>query len=323
MTHKELLEKAPQYNVSVVAFTDHDCLPSKEVISYLRNFKSDRVKWISGIEISASLPPESGGGQDSGLHIIGLFVDPTNSDLAEHCIRAKEARLARMKHIVGALVSLGFDITEAECLNASKGEVVAKPHIVEALTAKPKNMTRMHELIRKVAHDAENDADLKKRYDDMMQSAEYQYPYQMFLSKDALIPGIYTEDKYWISLDDTVRIIRGAGGVASLAHYFTIKKKLSLEVLDLLLSQNRLDGLETIFGLWNYGTEKWAETEKDATDCARLVSTHGKVCTGGVDLHYEDDFVKFNELTDFSKQTYDLVEHVVSLTRVSTRWSSL
>jgi predicted metal-dependent phosphoesterase TrpH len=323
MTHKEVLEKAYQYNLGVVAFTDHDCLPTEEAWKYLQEHKDGPVRWICGIEISAALPPEAGGTQDSGLHILGLFVDPHDAGLREHCVKAKQARIERMEHIVGGLQRLGFVITAEDCVAASGGEVVAKPHIVTALKAKAENLVLLDKLVEQAGKDAEHNVEIKKKYDEMMKNAEYQRPYSMFLSSDAILPGIYAEDKYAISLDDTVKLIRNAGGVAVMAHYFTIKKKISLELLEKLLAEKRLDGLETVFGLWNIGTEKWAETEELANLCAQLATKHGAAQTGGVDLHYEDDFVKFVENAEYSEKTIGMTQELIDATGVAKKWSAL
>ncbi len=100
LTHLELLDACQKYNVGIVAFTDHDSLPNKKTLKLLNENRNHPIKWIIGIEVSSGLPRELGGKVHSGLHIVGLFVNPTNKDLLEYCKLAQEARITRMQRMV-------------------------------------------------------------------------------------------------------------------------------------------------------------------------------------------------------------------------------
>ena len=131
-TYLEVLEAARRNKVGLVAFTDHDTLPSAADLKILRDYDGP-VKWMVGCEISSGLPIELGGGVTSSLHILGLFTDPTNKALLDHCVKAVAARIERMERIVTNLKSLGFNISVEDCMAASGGETVGRPHIVRAL----------------------------------------------------------------------------------------------------------------------------------------------------------------------------------------------
>ncbi len=138
MTHRELFDLAESLGISVLAFTDHDAVPTPEIMAEIETLRDRKTKWVVGIEITADLPkelrPETG-----SMHIIGLFIDPTNAALAEHCRLAQEARIKRMNQIVSKLQTLGFKISANDCLEMSGGESVGRPHIVQALSKYPEN----------------------------------------------------------------------------------------------------------------------------------------------------------------------------------------
>src|SRR3989344_8721321 len=137
-TYQSLLDTVLQYGISTVAFTDHDYLPDEKTVKELKHLNHP-VKWLIGIELSAGLPKELGGGVD-GPHMLGLFVDPANKKLLEHCKKSQEERITRMKIVVKNLKSLGFDITKEDCLKEAKGGSVVQPHIVAALKSKRRNL---------------------------------------------------------------------------------------------------------------------------------------------------------------------------------------
>ena len=87
LTHRGILDKCKDYNIGVVAFTDHDILMTDETVNDLKKL-NHQVKFISGIEFSVTGTPEVKGGVEL-FHIIGLFVDHKNNALRKYCIDAK------------------------------------------------------------------------------------------------------------------------------------------------------------------------------------------------------------------------------------------
>jgi len=104
-----MLANAEKNGFGVIAFTDHDILPSKEKLAELKSYKGP-VKWFIGCEITSGLPKELGGGPASMFHILGLFVDPLNKELLAHSKKALAARAERMERIVENLRGIGFKI---------------------------------------------------------------------------------------------------------------------------------------------------------------------------------------------------------------------
>ena len=85
-----------------------------------------------------------------------------------------------------------------------------------------------------MAKDAENDPELKDKYEKMIERGEGQYPYVLFLDSAAYIPNVYVDYLYYTDLDETVRLIHNAGGVAILAHWSFSKSRVDEKVIEKL-----------------------------------------------------------------------------------------
>jgi predicted metal-dependent phosphoesterase TrpH len=317
LTHAEVLDQCKKNKIGVVAFTDHDSLPSNKVVKSLRNNKKCETRWVIGIEIS------SGGPKDFPIkfspHIVGLFIDPFNKELVKHCKLAQEARVERMGEIVKHLRDLSFEISEKECLDVSGGEIVARPHIVKALKMKRTNMIVIEKLRLKMKKEAEKDRKIKEQYDTMMERGEDQYPYVLFLSDDSFIKGMYVDYKYRVDLDKSVELIRNAGGVALFAHWFTEMNKFGEKDLDKLLKENRLDGIETVYGFDALTREEW---ERQRKILERLLNRYNKVAGGGADAHNVEHFEWMGNNDWYSKHTVGMAEKIIEQTNIDTTWSS-
>ena len=90
LTVQETVKFCEENNVGAVAFTDHDSVLKESDIKYLKSYKGP-VRWVSGIEISVGEIPEIDK-KLSLLHMVGLFVDPTNEELIKFCKRAQDSR---------------------------------------------------------------------------------------------------------------------------------------------------------------------------------------------------------------------------------------
>ncbi|MDB5179243.1 MAG: hypothetical protein JWN01_1186, partial [Patescibacteria group bacterium] len=230
-SYAEVLETAARTGFGVVAFTDHDMLPSEKDLAWLRAYEGP-VKWLLGCEITSGLPKELGGGAASMFHILGLFTDPTNQALREHCVRALAARTERMERIVANLKGLGFTISVDDCLQASGGESVGRPHIVRALNSHAENATVLAGIKADMAKDAVSSMEVAHKYMRMAQRDASDEPYALFLSDAAYLPGIYVDYLYSLDMDAGVKLIREAGGQAILAHWPTIKRKINAEMVE-------------------------------------------------------------------------------------------
>lgn len=301
LSHRELFEFAESLRVSILAFTDHDAVPSPAVIAELETLRGYDTKWIVGIELTTDLPHELAP-SSAAVHLIGLFIDPQNKALLEHCERAQKSRIKRMRQIVEGLQRLGFIITAEDCLAASGGESVGRPHIVEALKKRTENNAVIEKLRLEMKAVAEHDPEIRERYDYMRQRGEQQYPYLLFLSDEAF-RSVYFGYDYMPDLDLGVSLIRGAGGVAILAHYGTLRHKVPMDIIEKLLREKRLDGIETVYGFCEYeiGAKETLDAERQTL--RDLAKKYGSVVSGGADTHKREDLEIYAENGWYSSES--------------------
>jgi predicted metal-dependent phosphoesterase TrpH len=282
----ELLRLGEQFGYSVMALTDHDVVPSAADLEKLRSY-TGRVKWLSGIEISSGLPTELGGGVVSMFHIIGLFVDPTNQALVDHCRQAQEARLERTQRIVANLRSIGFQISVEDVLADAGGEAVGRRNIARALARTERYALVMERLKHQMADEAKEDPEVAMQYMRMLEHPENDHPFWLFLSEDSYLDDIYVDYLYSVDMDTSVKLIRDAGGVAMLAHWPTVERQISLELLEDLLKTKRLDGIEL--------RSAFEDDEQDMIEAKlrEMAERTGAAMTYGTDAHTERDIENF------------------------------
>ncbi|MCI3921516.1 PHP domain-containing protein [Paenibacillus sp. TRM 82003] len=133
LTPAELVALARDAGLSGVAITDHDTVAGVE--EALEAGAALGVDVIPGVEISAT-------GQDEDIHVLGLWVDPSNPRFLERLERNRDVRKSRNVAMIEALRGLGFDVTleeaEAIALERRGGDdrSVSRPHIAELLLRK-------------------------------------------------------------------------------------------------------------------------------------------------------------------------------------------
>lgn len=313
----EVLRLAEQNRIGTIAFTDHDSVPSASVVQKLNKYSGD-VDWIFGIEISSG--PSEKTEVKTSQHVVGLFIDPFNKELRDHCKKAQEARIDRMEKTVKNLRGIGFDISADECLEASGGETITRPHIVKALKSKDVNLQRIEELRREMQKASENDSEVKKKFDEMMKRGEDQYPYVLFLSSDAFIPDVYVGYSYKTSMERSSELIRNAGGVAVLAHWFTYMHKVTEDTLDHYLANNVLDGFETVYGLDAISKDELTSQQKVLR---KIIDRYGKLESGGADAHKLEHFVDFGKTEWYAMQTVGLAEKILQNSDADAKNSSM
>jgi hypothetical protein len=321
LTHRELFDLAESLEVSVLAFTDHDAVPSVETMTELESLRGRDTRWVIGTELTCDLPRELAP-NSAGVHLIGLFVDPRNEALLKHCERAQASRITRMRKIVEGLQGLGFIITAEDCLAASGGESVGRPHIVEALKRRTENNTVMEKIRTEMREAGEHDPSIKESYAYMMQKGEHQYPYTLLLSPDSF-RSTYFENDYMPDLDEAVALVRGAGGIAVIAHYYTVRTKLPLEILEKLLAEKRLDGVEVVYGMRGYGTTEEDAIEKERATLRGMAQRHGAIIAGGSDAHTKEDLAFYVDNDWFSGETTGFTANILVTGKVAKQFSSL
>jgi predicted metal-dependent phosphoesterase TrpH len=315
-TYLQVLKSAEECGIGVVAFTDHDTLPGAADLKLLREYDGP-VKWLLGCEISSGLPKELGGGVTNSLHILGLFTDPTNQALLEHCTKALSARNERMEKIVANLKGLGFTISVDDALAAAGGDSVGRPHIVRALDKYPENALVTEGIRAEMERAAVASASVAMDYAHMLERPASDYPYRLFLSDDAFVPGIYVDYLYWVDMDSAVGLIRGAGGLAVVAHWYTAQKKIDAEMLEGMIKAGRLDGVEILGNPINSAARR---AEPLLTS---LASRTGTLATYGADSHREEDLRNFVNDRTLAQRTVGQTKRLIERADVDLTWSNL
>ena len=316
MTHRETLDVALANGCTVVAFTDHDVLPSEETLAELESLRGHACKWVVGIEISTTDP-----------HLIGLFVDPRNEALIEHTRVMKGARIKKAESVASNLTQLGFDITAKEIIDLAGEGSVGKPHVVEVLVSKPSNVKLLRTFIKQMEEAAKSDPDMAHDYIEAKERSVRGglglFVYPIFLRKNPLVKGVYDDYDASPSIEAAATLIRNAGGVAIIAHWHTSKKTLPLERLEQLLKDKVIDGVETVWGLSAYGTSGEDEMRADRRAVTEIVERTAALGTPSLDAHKREDYGLFARQTFFARETVGMVEKLIATSGVSTKFSSL
>lgn len=177
------------------------------------------------------------------MHILGFFVDYQAGPLRSQLDTLQEARRQRNPKIVKNLQNLGLEITHDEIVAASGGGQVGRPHFARVL--------------------------VDKGYVRSIEEA-----FDKYLKKGA--PG-YME-KFRFSPKKSIEMIHQAGGVAVLAHPFTLglpSAEIEKNVIDDLVTDG-LDGIEVYYS---------KNTPSDTKHYLKLCESFGLLPTGGSDFH--------------------------------------
>ena len=82
--------------------------------------------------------------------------------------------------------------------------------------------------------------------------------------------------------------------------------------IEKLLEEKRIDGLETVYGLWHVGQKDESELEAEKIEIRRLLKKHNGLETGGPDAHKEEDLRKYTELGSFSAPSIGMTEKIIA-----------
>ncbi len=203
LSPKELVQLAVKTGLSAFALTDHDTVSgvaeAKEAAA-VSTAKGQPITVISGTEISAAY-------QNRDIHILGLFIDETNSALLEHLEQAVCGRDRRNETMAERFHALGIPVTLEELRLENPDTVITRAHFAKYL--------------------------LEKNYVKTREEA-----FQRYLSYDApcFVPREYMQPEQAISL------ILNAGGIPVLAH--PLLYKLKPKELDSLLERLTAAGLK-------------------------------------------------------------------------------
>lgn len=160
LTPLELLSRAIEKGVDVLAITDHDTLDAYREIPA----SSAGIKLIAGIELSTQWGT-------SGIHVLGLNID-LHSDSIIHAAREQSAtRLERARRIAENLRKKGIEDTFEGAQKLSVGAYIGRPHFARHLINIGK-ADCMHTAFKKYLGDGKA-GDVKKHWADLAQVIQW------------------------------------------------------------------------------------------------------------------------------------------------------
>lgn len=196
-TPTELVQSAVKAGLSALAVTDHDTVDG--IAEAFRAAKGTRLEVIPGIEISSMY-------DNKEVHIVGLFIDPKNSDLLLWLDNLRKHREDRNALMLARLKEMGIEIS---CDELPAKATVTRAHFAAAM--------------------------LKKGYIRSIDEAFTRYigdRCKAYVKRD--LPDYYS----------SINMIRSAGGIAVLAH--PLLYKMGTKVLENMLTNLKAAGLTAI-----------------------------------------------------------------------------
>ncbi|MCX6640508.1 MAG: PHP domain-containing protein [bacterium] len=177
-----LVRLAKAEGLTAIAITDHDTTAGNQ--EALAAGKEIGMEVVPGVEISADSPFGT-------LHIVGLYIDPSNVPMETTLKELRDFREARnLKMITRFNEELGIPITLEELATEAGGDVIGRPHFANLLVKKGAVKT-------------------------------YQEAFDKYLKSG----GKAYLDKKRLFAPDAIRMIKEAGGVPILAHPYIVREK--------------------------------------------------------------------------------------------------
>jgi len=180
LSPREIVQMAKEKGLRAIAVTDHDSVAGVEEAS--RMGEELGVEVVSGVELSVS-------DGVSDIHVLGYFVDHSDSSFVSELERFKTARFERVKKILAKLKELEVDIELDSVLKIAENGALGRPHVAEAL--------------------------LDSGYVDTFEEAFRRY---IGFRSPAYVP------KLLLSPSDAFMLVERAGGISALAHPGTVQR---------------------------------------------------------------------------------------------------
>ncbi len=125
LTPQELVKKAVELKLEVIAITDHDSVEG--VLPALEEAKRfPQLTVIPGVEINTDVPKGE-------VHILGYFMDYRDPDLNRTLEELRNSRYERGKKMVAKLSELGMDVNWTRVQELAGGGSIGRPHIAQAM----------------------------------------------------------------------------------------------------------------------------------------------------------------------------------------------
>jgi 3',5'-nucleoside bisphosphate phosphatase len=123
-TPSEIVRRAAELGLDVVALTDHDTTAGlKEAGEAAREVG---VELVPGVEFSAEH-------EGTSIHVLCYWMDVSNEELQTELQRLRDDRFRRGEMMIEKLQALGFDISFERVREIAGGGNIVRPHVAQAM----------------------------------------------------------------------------------------------------------------------------------------------------------------------------------------------
>lgn len=127
-TPVEIVRKAVNLSVDVIAITDHDTVDGvSPALEAAGEYPDLRV--IPGVELSTDIPKGE-------IHILGYFIDYTSEEFVRNLSIMRDSRVERARKMVNNLSRLGLPLEWNRVQEIAGAGAIGRPHIAQAMLEK-------------------------------------------------------------------------------------------------------------------------------------------------------------------------------------------
>ena len=128
LSPEDVVRKSVESGLNIIAISDHDTVNGiAPALAAARAFH--HLKVIPSIEISTDVPKGE-------VHILGYFIDYTDSELLSALESMHDSRKIRAQSMITKLASLGIHITWERVQEIAGRGTIGRPHIAQAMLEK-------------------------------------------------------------------------------------------------------------------------------------------------------------------------------------------
>jgi predicted metal-dependent phosphoesterase TrpH len=125
LSPSEVVRKAAELGVQVIAITDHDSIAGIEE-ALMEASKYPDLMVIPGVEMGADVPKDE-------RHILGYFVNPESLHFCEKLEMLRNSRANRSQLMVSKLEAMGIRLKWEDVIRIADGASIGRPHIAQAI----------------------------------------------------------------------------------------------------------------------------------------------------------------------------------------------
>ena len=126
LTPGEMVLAAVEAELQAVAITDHDTLAG--IGAARAEAQQQPIDLVAGIEISVRL-------RNLEIHLLGLFIDESCSQLRQLSLSSRRARRERAERMVERARSLRLDLSMQHIVQVAGSATIGRPHVAAAMVA--------------------------------------------------------------------------------------------------------------------------------------------------------------------------------------------